>query len=155
MAVAHIPSKILFSRPTSQNAANSGLQRSARVGMLIILWKPCWSRDRKCVKMADSQLLGKSHSFLLKIFFSRPTRQNATKFGLQHQARAQISCRSSGPIFYPRRRIGYCIWVRLFVCLFVCLFAHTELECFSPQPIVGLSWNFHHRSDYSCRMFYS
>ena len=25
--------------------------------------------------------------------------------------------------FYPRRRRGYCIWIRLFVCLFVCLSA--------------------------------
>ena len=41
----------------------------------------------------------KLRKFLQKTFLSRLTSQNATKFGLQHSARAQISYRSSGPLF--------------------------------------------------------
>ena len=41
---------------------------------------------------------------------------------------------------------------RLLVCLSV-RFVCTELSCFSPQALVGLRRNFHHRCDYSCRIF--
>ena len=55
---------------------------------------------------------------------------------------------------YPHQRRGYdCVWVRLFASVW--LFVHTELSCFSPQPLVRLRRNFHQRCDDSCRMFYS
>ena len=39
-------------------------------------------------------------------------------------------------------------------CLSVYLFVRTDLLYFSPQLLIGLKRNFHHRSDYSCIIFY-
>ena len=53
----------------------------------------------------------------------------------------------------PCQRRGHCISVCLSVDLSLRLFVCTEHECFSPQPLVWLSRNVHHRSNYSCSMF--
>ena len=53
----------------------------------VKLQRSCRSRDRKCFKMAFAQIPS-------KIFFSRPTSQNATKFGFQHYDRVlMLNCR--------------------------------------------------------------
>ena len=56
--------------------------------------------------------------------------------------------------FYPRRRRGYCIWIRLFVCLFVCLSAKNfNVFLYNRVHVTKVLPPFHQRSDDAYGMF--
>ena len=87
-----IPSKIFFSRPISQNPTKFGLQHSATdVNYIAEVMPITW--PQVCQNGWLGQLFWKIASIPSKTILSRPTSVNATKFGLQRQARSQISYR--------------------------------------------------------------
>ena len=99
MAVAQIPSKTSFSRPTCQNAKKFGMQHYGRVGILIILWKSCRSCDKKCVKMADlvnfwENCINSFHNLLLQTHLSECYQIWVTSLGQGHDVKLRRSCRS-------------------------------------------------------------